>query len=87
MAKNTGRGSRAALDPANGGERLGYPDDPLPSCQYPPVKHSDGTVTLWHNDSPGARVRVKPCLARRLGLIRGSFATTSEIFNMYKERK
>ena len=33
----------------------------------PPIWHDDGTVTLWHDDSPGVRLRVRPCLWRRLG--------------------
>jgi hypothetical protein len=36
-------------------------------------------VVLWHPDSPGMRVTVRPCLLRRLGIIRSPFATLGEV--------
>lgn len=42
-------------------------------------------IELWHPDSPGSRVIVRPCWLRRLGVIRSVFATTGEVLRMYKE--
>lgn len=49
----------------------------------PPIRHDDGTVTLWHDDSPGVRLRVRPSLLRRLGLIRHPFTTLGERSRYY----
>lgn len=54
---------------------------------YPPIPHPDGSITLWHPDSPGMRVRVRPCLLRRLGIIRSPFATLGEVCRMYRDRR
>jgi hypothetical protein len=53
----------------------------------PPIWHDDGTVTLWHDDSPGVRLRVRPCLWRRLGLIRHPFTTLGERGRYYRDRR
>ena len=58
----------------------------LPTAQYGGAPNPewvgevryDGRVHLWHPDSPGSRVWVKPCLLRRLRLIRSPFATLGE---------
>jgi len=46
-------------------------------------------VMLWQPDSPGVRVVVRPCLLRRLGIIRSPFATLGEVLygntDSYKE--
>lgn len=42
------------------------------------TRHEDGRVTLWHGDSPGSKLRVKPSLLRRLGFMRSDFATMGE---------
>lgn len=41
-------------------------------------------VELWHPESPGGRVIVRPCLLRRLGVIRSEFATLGETLRAYK---
>jgi len=41
-------------------------------------------VLLWHPESPGMRVLVKPSFLRRLGLIRAPFATLGEVIRHYK---
>lgn len=38
----------------------------------------DSRVHLWHPDSPGMRLWVKPCLLRRLRVVRSPFATLGE---------
>lgn len=43
-------------------------------------------VLLWHPSSPGMRVLVRPCLMRRLGLVRSDFATLSEVIRSHRER-
>lgn len=48
---------------------------PLPWLQRPA---RPGYVVLWHPESPGVKVEVKPCLLRRLRVVRGPFATLSE---------
>lgn len=53
----------------------------------PPIWHDDGTVTLWHPDSPGTRVRVRPGLLRRLHIVRSPFATLSEVLRAYQQAK
>ena len=55
--------------------------------EFPPIWHGDGTVTLWHDDSPGIRLRVRPCLFRRLGLIRHPFTTIGERGRYYREAR
>jgi len=42
-------------------------------------------LTLWHPDSPGQRVLIRPCLLRHIGVIRSEFAALSEVLRMYKE--
>lgn len=42
-------------------------------------------VELWHPCSPGGRVVVRPCLRRRLGLVRSEFATLGEVLAMYRD--
>lgn len=44
-------------------------------------------VTLWHPDSPGVHVTVRPSLLRRLGIVRSPFATLGEVVRMYREKK
>ena len=41
-------------------------------------------VILLHPESPGVYVMGKPCLLRRLRLIRSPFATYGEVIRMYK---
>lgn len=50
----------------------------------PPIWHGDGTVTLYHDDSPGMRLRVKAGLIRRTLRRRSRFATTRETLRHYK---
>ena len=40
---------------------------------------SYAAVIVWHPDSPGMKVVVRPCLLRRLGIIRSPFATLGEV--------
>jgi len=42
-------------------------------------------VLLWHPDSPGMRVMVKPSLLRRFGIVRAPFATLGEVIRHYRE--
>lgn len=42
-------------------------------------------VTLYHPDSPGSIVTVRPCLLRRLGIIRSPFATLGEVIRMHRD--
>lgn len=51
---------------------------------YPPIRHADGTWTLWHPDSPGTRLRVRPSLLRRLGIVRSPFATQGETARRFR---
>lgn len=44
-------------------------------------------VNLWHPDSPGLHVTVRPCLLRRLGLLRSPFATSGEIRGWHRALK
>jgi hypothetical protein len=44
-------------------------------------------VTLWHPDSPGVRVTVRPSLLRRVGVIRSPFATLGEVARMYRTNR
>ena len=44
-------------------------------------------VVLWHPDSPGSRVSVRPCLLRRLGIVRSEFATLGEVLRMYQDAR
>jgi len=44
-------------------------------------------VELWHPESPGIRVLVKPCLLRRLGIIHSPFATLGEVLAMYRAQR
>lgn len=44
-------------------------------------------VNLWHPDSPGTRVWVRPGFWRRTGINRSPFATLSEMSNMDKRRE
>lgn len=55
--------------------------------RFPPIRHDDGTVTLWHPDSPGTRLRVRPSLLRRLRIVRSPFATLGESARYYRDRK
>lgn len=42
------------------------------------------TIELWHPESPGGRVSIRPCFLRRIGIIRSDFATLGETIAMYK---
>lgn len=53
---------------------------------YPPIWHDDGTVTLWHPDSPGTRIRIRPTLTRRLLRRNNPFATLTETRRHYRHR-
>ena len=50
----------------------------------PPIWHGDGTVTLYHDDSPGVRLRVKATLWRRLVLRNYPFTTIGDRRRYYK---
>lgn len=54
---------------------------------YPPIWHGDGTVTLWHPDSPGVRIRVHPGPLRRYGVVRSPFASLYEVLRYYAARR
>jgi hypothetical protein len=56
------------------------------SWPYPPIWHDDGTVTLWHDDSPGTRLRIRPGLLRRTLFRRGAFTTVGEAARYYRKR-
>jgi hypothetical protein len=43
-------------------------------------------VELWHPDSPGMKVVVRPCWLRRWRLVRSEFATLGELKSMYRGR-
>ncbi len=62
-------------------------DDPRAGLPMPPVWHDDGSVTLWHPDSPGVRLTLhRPTWARRHLRRRESFATLREVLAHYRER-
>lgn len=63
-----------------GGDRPG----PVFGQNWPPIWHGDGTVTLWHDDSPGVRVRIKADWFRRTFKRKSEFATSRELRNYYK---
>lgn len=44
-------------------------------------------IRLWHPESPGSRVIVRPSFLRRCGIVRSEFATLGETLKMYKELK
>lgn len=44
-------------------------------------------LVLWHPDSPGVKVIVRPCLLRRLGVVRSEFATLGEVLTMHRDRE
>lgn len=44
-----------------------------------------GKVMLWHPESPGVRVIVRPSFWRRIGIVRSEFATYGEVLRMYRE--
>lgn len=54
---------------------------------FPPIDHGDGTITLWHPDSPGTRLRVEKSWLRKLGVVRSEFAITGEVLNYYRKLK
>lgn len=43
-------------------------------------------ITLWHPESPGMVVTVRPSWLRRLGIVRSQFATLGEVIRMYRGR-
>lgn len=50
------------------------------------MSDAPGTVTLWHPESPGVKVTVRPCWLRRLGIVRSPFATLGEVLRMYRDQ-
>jgi hypothetical protein len=44
-------------------------------------------VELWHPESPGGRVFIRPSFLRRLGIVRSEFATLGEVLAMYRDRR
>ena len=52
----------------------------------PPIWHGDGTVTLFHDDSPGTRLRIKAGWFRRIFKRKSMFATGREILKYYKSQ-
>lgn len=63
-------------------------DDPRAGWLVPPIWHDDGTVTLWHPNSPGVRVTVHPAPVRRLlrflGLHTSAFASHLETTRAFR---
>lgn len=53
-------------------------------------RHATGaprlTVEVWHPESPGVRVTVRPDWLRRLGLRRSPFASPKEILGWHEDR-
>lgn len=45
------------------------------------------TVRLWHPESPGIKVTVRPSFMRRIGLARSEFATLGEVLDMYRRTR
>lgn len=52
--------------------------------EFPPIWHDDGSVTLWHPDSPGGRLRLRPSWWRRWVAPGSPFATLGEVGRYYK---
>lgn len=63
------------------------PPNPDLGIVYPPVWHDDGTVTLWHPDSPGTRIRIRPGFIRRTLRRREPFATLTETIRYFRARR
>ena len=54
--------------------------------QQPPIWQADGSVVLWHPESPGVRVVIgKATWLRRTVLRRQPFATFGEMRRHYRE--
>lgn len=59
-----------------------------PSWKMIGTRDGKGRQFLWHPDSPGMAMWVRPCWLRRVGVIRSPFATNGEVLRYYrKERK